>query len=253
MINVKAISDFIDKIAPYDTECEWDNCGLLIGDSQSKVEKVGFCLDLTGETLSDAKRYGVDLIVTHHPVIFKAQKNFLKGNLAYELAASGISALSAHTCFDCADNGVNDVLCEALGIRNAVGVPSAECSVPMARIGETAPFSSIEFAEFVSKRLNTVCRVVDCENEIRRVAVCGGSGMDFIDDVIGMGADAFVTGDISHHQMLDAKEKGLTVIAAGHFETESIAVNALMRLIMKEFPTLDCVLLKQSNPVKFVG
>lgn len=253
MITVKTISDYINKIAPYNTKCEWDNCGLLVGDGDKEIKRIALCLDLTDETLSLAKHYGADLIITHHPIIFKPQKSFTKGNLSYELAVSGISAISAHTCFDCADGGVNDVLCEILGIRNVQGVPSDESAVPMARIGDIDKVNSIEFAEFVSKKLNTVCRVVDCENTIRRVAVCGGAGMDFLSDVIKMGADAYVTGDISHHQMLDAKEKGITVIAAGHFETEMPSMGRLMGMLKKEFPSLELTVLRQSNPVKFIG
>lgn len=253
MITVKIISDYIDRIAPYSTKSEWDNCGVLVGDGEKKVKNVAFCLDLTSETLSQANKIGADLIITHHPIIFKAQKNFLKGNLAYELAFSGISAISAHTCFDCAEGGVNDVLCEILDIKNPVGVPSAECQIPMARIGDIEEMSSLDFAKKVSEKLHTVCRVVDCENKIKKVAVCGGAGMDFLTDVVKMGADAYVTGDISHHEMLEAKEKGITVVAAGHFETETASTGRLMGLIKKEFPELECTALKQSNPVKFIG
>lgn len=253
MITVKNISDFIDSIAPYATKCDWDNCGVLVGDSEKEVKKVAFCLDLTHETLKNAKSVAADLIITHHPVIFKAQKNFLKGDLSFELASSGISAISAHTCFDCAEGGVNDVLCEILGIRNPVGVESDECSVPMARIGDVDSISSLDFAKQVSEKLSTVCRVVDCENEIKKVAVCGGAGMDFLSDAIKMGADAFVTGDISHHQMLDAKDKGITVVAAGHFETENPSMGRLLGMIKNEFSSLYCVMLRQTNPVKFIG
>ncbi len=253
MITVKNISEYINKIAPYNTKCEWDNCGMLVGDEEKNVKKVAFCLDLTSETFELAKDFGADLLVTHHPVIFKAQKNFLKGNLVFDLAQAGVSAVSAHTCFDCAENGVNDVLCEVLGIKNPIGVKSDECICPMARIGSVEPCSSIAFAETVSRKLRTVCRVVDCENTVTKVAVCGGAGMDFLDDAIQMGADAYVTGDISHHQMLEAKEKGITVVAAGHFETEVIAMGRLMGMIKKEYPELECMVLRQSNPVKFIG
>ena len=77
--------------------------------------------------------------------------------------------------------------------------------------------------------------------------------MSFIDEVIAAGADAYVTGDISHHEMLDAEEKGLTVVAAGHFETEYPAMAALEKQINKRFPGLETVLLHQSNPVRFIG
>lgn len=253
MVTVKDISDYINKIAPYETKCEWDNCGVLVGDINKEVKKIGFALDLTAETLEDAVNNEVDLVVTHHPVIFKAQKSFLKGNIAFEAASKGISVLSAHTCFDCADGGVNDVLCRVLDIENPVGVPSADCVVPMVRMGDIEEMLSVDFAKKVSSKLSTVSRVVDGKNIIRKVAVCGGAGMDFLDDAVKMGADAYVTGDISHHQMLESKDSGITVIAAGHFETENPAVYALKDYIGKEFEETETVVLKQSNPIEFIG
>lgn len=253
MVTVKDISDFIDSFAPYDTRCEWDNCGVLVGDKEKEVKKIGFCLDLTKETLKDACEKGVDMIITHHPVIFKAQKSFLKGNMAFEAAFSGVTVLSAHTCFDCAEGGVNDVLCDILEIKNVIGVPCEECTVPMVRIGDVEKQGSLEFARKVSQKLGTVCRVADGNNEIKKVAVCGGAGADFIDDAIKMGADAYVTGDMSHHEFLDAKEKGITVIAAGHFETENPAMVALMKKVSDNFSDIETVILKQSNPVKYIG
>ncbi len=253
MVTVKEISDYIDSFAPYCTQCEWDNCGILVGDADKAVERVGFVLDLTAESLNDAEEKRVDLIITHHPVIFKAQKRFLKGNPAFDAASKGISVLSAHTCFDCAAGGVNDVLCEILGIKNPVGVPSEECAVSMARIGDTDELFSSDFAKLVAEKLGTVCRVVDSEKNIKKVAVCGGSGGDFLTDAVKMGADAYVTGDMSHHEFLLASDMGLTVIAAGHFETENPAVSALKDKICDKFSEIEGCILKQTNPVKYIG
>ena len=254
MITVKNISDYIDSIAPYNTKCEWDNCGILVGDKDKEVKKIGFALDLTSEVISDAKEKGVDLIITHHPIIFRPMKNFTKGNLAYELAVTGINAISAHTNFDCANGGVNDVLCELLGITNTEGVPDEECSVPMARIGEIEPMSSVGFTKKVADVLGTICRIANSGNIIKKVAVCGGAGPDdFLFTSASMGADAVVTGEIKHHIFLAAKELGITAIQAGHFETENPAVSALMKYINNEFKDVECVLLKQSNPTKIIG
>ncbi len=253
MVTVKDISDYIDAFAPYSSQCEWDNCGVLIGDKDKEVMKVGFVLDLTSESLNDAVKNGVDLIITHHPVIFKAQKSFLKGNLAFEAASKGLTVLSAHTCFDCAEGGVNDVLCDVLGVRNVVGIPSESCSVPMARIGEIDEISSVDFAEYISKKLNTVCRVVDCGNTIKKVAVCGGAGAEFLENAVQMGADAYVTGDMDHHEFLLASEMGITTIAAGHFETENPSLTALKEKISSNFTEIEGIILKQSNPVKYIG
>lgn len=253
MITVRDISDYINKLAPYETKCQWDNCGLLVGSFSAQCKKIGFVLDLTDETLIEAEKCGCDLIVTHHPVIFKPKKNFLSGDVTFEAAKKGINVISAHTCFDCASGGVNDVLAGILGLTDVNGVPDEECSEPMARIGKTSKISSYDFAQFVAKKLKTTVRLVDAENEIETVAVCGGSGMSFIDDVLRMGADAYVTGDISHHEMLEAKEKGLTVVAAGHFETEYPAMSSLKQYIEQKFSMVDTVVLEQQNPVKFIS
>ncbi len=256
MVTVKDISDYIDSLAPYSTKCQWDNCGILVGDENNEVHKIGFALDLTMETLNDAVENEVDMIVTHHPIIFKAQKSFLKGNMAYELAYHGISAVSAHTCFDCARGGVNDVLCELFGLTDVEKVPSEECIVPMVRIGNLRcedKLTSVQFAKLVSEKLGTTVRLVESERKIGRVAVCGGAGMDFFEDAVNMGADAYVTGDISHHEMLEAKAMGVTVIASGHFETENPAMAYLKKYIEEKFSDIETVLLKQSNPVKFIG
>ncbi len=252
MVTVKEISEHINSFAPYSTQCEWDNCGILVGDENKEVKKIGFVLDLTSESLKDAVSNGVDLIITHHPVIFRAQKSFLMGNIAFETAIKGISVLSAHTCFDCAEGGVNDVLCDILGIKNAVGIPAESCSVPMARIGETGEMPSSVFAEYVSERLNTPCRVVDCGNTIRKVAVCGGAGAEFLGDAVRMGADAYVTGEMDHHELLLAAEMGITTVLAGHLETENPSMTVLKNMICDKFSEIEGFILKQTNPVKYI-
>ncbi len=256
MVTVRDVSDYIDKLAPYNTKCDWDNCGVLVGDADRAVNKIGFALDLTEETLSDAIDSNVDMIVTHHPIIFKAQKTFLKGNMAYELASHKISAVSAHTCFDCAAGGVNDVLCKILELTDVEGIPCNECPVPLVRIGNLGYnnlLTSEKLAKIVAEKLGTTVRVVEAHKGIRRVAVCGGAGMDFIAQAAKMGADAYITGDMSYHEALDAKTMGITVIAAGHFETENPAMAYLKTYIENNFSDVETVLLKQSNPVKFIG
>lgn len=253
-VTVKEVSDFIDSIAPYGTKCDWDNCGLLVGKSDSAVSKIGFCLDLTTETLRQAVRLGVDLMVTHHPAIFHAKKNFTDNDPVFEAAINGVNVISAHTCFDCAKGGVNDVLCEILSLSQVKKIPSDECSVPMVRMGILKePLTAKELAGFVSEKLGTTVRLVSANDEIKNVAVCGGAGMSFLYDVKSAGADAYVTGDISHHEMLEAKENGITVVAAGHFETEYPAMKAMMSYVSNQFPAASCVLLKQDNPIEFIG
>lgn len=253
-VTVKDISDYIDSIAPYNTKCDWDNCGIIIGNGNADINRIGFCLDLTEETLNQAVRQKIDLMITHHPVIFHAQKSFTNKDIVFKAALKGINIISAHTCFDCAQGGVNDVLCEIFNLKDSVKIESDECIAPMVRMGSLENvMTSEELAHFVSQKLNTTVRLVSGVGEIKKVAVCGGAGMSFLGNVLSAGADAYITGDISHHEMIDAKEKGLCVVAAGHFETEYPAMSSLMKYVQKEFSNIDCVLLKQSNPVQFIG
>lgn len=252
-ITVSDISKFIDTVAPYNTKCAWDNCGILVGEKDAETKKIGVCLDLTSQTLAEAQAGGVDLIITHHPVIFSPKKNFLSDDLVFQAAKLGINVISAHTCFDCAKGGVNDYLCKILEIENPSLVESQECVVPMARIGDISTASALELAQKVANKLDTTVALVDGEKPITKVAVCGGAGMSFFDDVVREKADAYITGEIKHHEMLLAKENNITVISAGHFETEYITMKALVEMISKEFPQIDVTLLNQDNPVIYIN
>lgn len=251
-MKVKEIKEYLNELYPFYNKCEWDNCGLLIGDEESTVSKIGFTLDLTKETLDDAVVKGVNLIVTHHPVIFHAQKNFLSGNTAYEAAVKGISVISCHTCYDSAPGGVSEILAQTIGLSD-IEILETEEKPYCVRTGRIMEVSADDFAKSVSKALNTTVRCVKGDKAIESVAVCGGAGGDFIPEVISSGVQAYVTGDISHHEFLLAQDAGLTLIAAGHFETEVISMLPMMKKVSSKFPDTECVLLKQHNPVIFVS
>ena len=245
---VKDIYDFIDRIAPFSNQCEWDNSGLLVGESGKEVKKIAFVLDITVEAINKAVETGADLIISHHPVIFKATKNFTDNNPAFLLAKNGISAICAHTSLDCAAGGVNDVLASALGFENAFSLP-VEGEASMVRVAEYETDSDA-LAKLVCDKLKTGVRIADSGKAIKKVAVCGGAGGDFIEAVADSGCDAYITGDVSHHEFLDALALGLTVIAAGHFETENPVVAVLLEEIKRNFE-VETEIIPQNSPVKY--
>ncbi len=246
---VKDIYNFIDGIAPFRNQCDWDNSGLIVGSADKKVNKIGIVLDITSEAVLKAKELGVDLIISHHPVIFRATKSFLADDPAYLLASNSMSAICAHTSLDCAKGGVNDVLAKTLGFENASSI-SDEGELSIIRIVETESVSGETLAKITAKKLETSVRLADCSKEIRKIALCGGAGGDFIKDVAKYGCDAYITGDASHHEFLEALEHGLTLIAAGHFETENPVVADLAERIKAEFDT-EVVIIPQNSPVKY--
>ncbi len=246
---VKNIYDFIDSIAPFEKQCDWDNSGLLIGNPCREISKIGVVLDITPDAVKYAAERGVELIVSHHPVIFRPVKSFLDGDVSYMLAANGISAICAHTSLDCANGGVNDVLAETLGFKNPV---------PLTESGEAAMIRKVVIDEteadalamLVADRLSTGVQLADCGKTIDTVALCGGAGGDFIHAVAESGCDAYITGEAKHHEFLAAKELGVTLIAAGHFETENPVVAVLADKIRNNFEC-EVEIIPQKSPVEY--
>lgn len=251
-MKVRDVRDFLNKLYPFSNSCQWDNCGLLVGDEDKDVKRIGFALDLTSQVLKEAISINADLVITHHPVIFEAEKRFLKGNVAYEAAVNQISVISCHTCYDSAEGGVSDILAERIGLSGVEVLETQEkpCCVRVGKICKTAPE---KLAKNVSEALKANVRFVNGGSDIETVAVCGGAGGDFIKEVYSYGADAYVTGDIDHHEFLLAEELGITLVAAGHFETENICVAKLLSDVSAAFPESECILLHQKNPVTYIS
>lgn len=247
---VKDIYSYIDSIAPFSTQCEWDNSGIIIGNPDAEVKKIGVVLDITCDAVEYAAENGIDLIVSHHPVIFRAIKTLYSNDPAFLLAKNGISAICAHTSLDAAKGGVNDVLAEALGFENITEfAESGELAIM--RVAHTDEIGGEELAKLVSNKLSTCSTLADSGKPIRKIALCGGSGGEYIGEVAAAGCDAFITGEAKHHHFLQALDCGVTMISAGHFETENPVTQVLAEKIRNN---TDCevVIVPQQSPVKYI-
>ena len=254
MPKVKDIYEALDEFAPFSNQCTWDNSGFLIGNASKDVRRVAFALDLTSQTIDKAIEFGAELIVTHHPAIFHAKKRLTSDDPVYKAIASGFAVISSHTCFDCADGGVNDVLGELLDLGKGEPIPSEEMTFPMARLCVLEKeMSPVDFSRYVAEKLSTTVRLGDAGRPVRKVAVCGGSAMDLIDEIVAFGADTFLTGDAKHHEILDAIEMGINVVAAGHFETEKPSVSTLKNVVSRKWPELETIEIDEKNPISFIG
>lgn len=243
------IYNIIDEFAPFSSQCEWDNSGLLVGDGVCETKKIGVVLDITPEAVEEAVSLGIGLIVSHHPIIFSPLKSISSKSVPYMLARNGICALCSHTSLDKAVGGVNDALAAALGFDAR---PLFSCGdEAMLRAFEIEETDGEALARLVAKRLNTAVSLVDSGKKIHRVAVCGGAGGDFIPDVISAGCDAYITGEVKHNRLLEAKADGLTLLQAGHFSTENPVVDVLVSLLASK-TKCEIVRLKQSAPDKTV-
>ena len=242
------IYDFLDEKYDFSSALEYDNVGLLVGDGREKVTGVLVTLDCTDEAISEAVKQGANLIVTHHPVIFDPLKTVTEQSLIYRLIRNGISVISAHTNLDQADGGVNDALAEAIGLSDIEKISDSEGF--FYRIGELSePMTSEELAKTVSETLPV--KYVGSSTFIKRVAVCSGSGGSMLGEVINTGVDAYVTADIKHNVFMDAHASGLTLIEAGHFNSEDIIVEPLSNELRAAFPDLS-VTAFHFSPIKFL-
>lgn len=244
MAKVKDFYGYLNSIAPFETQEDWDNSGMLVGDMDAEVKKVAVVLDITHEEIKKAKAIGADLIISHHPVIFNPIKSVTRGSVPYELVASSINALCCHTPLDIADGGTNDSLAKLLGIE------VTRTEDPILRLGTVEPTTAENLAGKIAKMLNTKVRYADAGRKIEKIAICTGAGCSLIEAAGEI--DAFITGDASHHNFLDCVQAGITLIAAGHYETEIVVVPVLVKKLQAQFPDIEIIDIKQENPIKFI-
>lgn len=249
MILAGDILNFVESLAPRYMKMEWDNVGLLCGSHRKAVKKVLVALDPFEGVVKEAEAWGADVIVTHHPLIFRAPLRITEedevGRCILRLAGSGIAAINAHTNLDCAPGGVNDCLASRLGLENV------EVVKPQGADGQGRPWGLLRagtvdkmnlpfFLERVRERLGCPgLRFVDGGRPVQKVAVGGGGCADGLLDALDAGCDTFVTSDIKYNQFWNAKANGLNLIDAGHFWTENPVTVYLARALQDIFPELE--------------
>ncbi len=231
------VIEFYNKLSelyPSSLSSSWDNDGLMLcPDGNKKIKKVLVALDATIEAIEYAIEGGFDLILTHHPLIFKGLRALneydLTGKRVLLAVKAGISVISLHTRLDAGKGGVNDTLASLLNLSD-VEVFGDIDNPTLGRMGTTdisdagAFAAKIKEATGVPSVMAYVCRPV-C-----RVAVVGGGGGDLIGDAVKAGADTLITGESGYNKSLDAGESGLNVFIAGHYYTEAPVLNILKDL-----------------------
>ena len=225
---VSDVRELVGGIAPFELAEEWDNVGLLFGHAQAEVTRVLVALDLTQGVLDEARALGAQLIVTHHPIMFSARKRVTdedrEGRLMLGMAEAGIAHIAAHTNLDAAPGGVNDTLMAAMGAANIVG----EGCVRAGDLPEGTTLGAL--AARAERRLRGPVRVYGAKDTpVHRLGCCSGAGGSEIAEAKALGADCFITGEVRHHEALDAVDGGMCVLEAGHFETENPVCEVLAR------------------------
>lgn len=227
MVKVQQILDWLNAFAPFDSAEAFDNVGLLMGDKNAEVNTVLFGMDITEALAKDAVRLGAELIITHHPFIFHALKRIdytaPQGRTLCLLADHHINVIAAHTNYDKAPGGISDALAKVLGLQD---IKNADDYV---RVGTLPyPMTASQLHTHVRELLHIEPRCYPTSDElITRVAVAGGAYGEGYEAAIDAGAQAYVVGEIAHHEILDASARGLTILDPGHYPTERPGVAAL--------------------------
>ena len=258
MATVNEILEFIGLLAPEYMKESWDRVGLNCGHGDREVHKVLVALDPFDEVCEEAAEIGADLLVTHHALIWDPgfiTDDTLWGRRALFLIENQIAHINAHTNLDCAPGGVNDILAQTLGLQDIqviepVGEDEDGQPYGLLRCGTLEEMPLDEFLEQVKFSLGTpVLRFARGSDSVRKVAVGGGACAGAMDQAIAAGCDTFVTADIKYNQFWDARDRGLTIIDAGHFYTENPVCTMLAAAIGEAFPEIQVVLSQKHRDV----
>ena len=248
MVQASEICQAVAEIAPSRLAESWDNVGFLLGRSNRDVRRVMTCLTLTNPVAEEAVRRDVQLIITHHPILFRGAKRITdetaEGRLLLSLAEAGIVVYSPHTAFDSAAEGINQSLAESFGLSQIQPLKSLEehpgCG--SGRFGLLAqPVSRDDF-------LKTVCQTVRAEylefcpagpDVVRKAGVACGAASEFLEYAASAGCDTFVTGESRFHSVLECQSLGINLILTGHYCSERPAVEALASKLSPRWPELE--------------
>lgn len=251
------IIEKLETLSPTIFAEEWDNVGLLAGRRDKEVRMVYIALDATDDVIEDAVRVGADLLLTHHPLIFRklsrVNTDDFIGRRIYELIRNDISYYAMHTNFDVM--GMADAAADELSLkdRQVLNVTYEDdiSKEGCGRVGKLEQCMSVaELAKLVKEKFHVPnVRVFGSLGDIvETAAVMPGSGGSYISDSLNAGADVMITGDVDHHEGIDAVAQGLTIIDAGHYGIEKLFIPYMEEFVKRELPGLQTYKAEMKEP-----
>lgn len=238
MARICDVYDVINAVAPFSTALSFDNVGLLVGDGNTQVTRALLALDITPQVVEEAASMNANLIISHHPVIFHPVKSLGPQDVAFQLASKHIGALCCHTNLDLSPVcGVNVALGSKLGLRNirSEDVFGEDCVLFSGELDK--PLLPEEFAALVKERLGAPgLKYCPGDRPVSKVFFCSGGGGEYVWQASCRGADGYLTGEMKHHEELEAARSGMTCVVAGHYETEKVFAEFLASYLRKRIP-----------------
>jgi dinuclear metal center YbgI/SA1388 family protein len=267
-MQIREVTTLLEQIAPTGLQEDYDNAGYIVGNPADEVQGVLCCLDSTEAVLDEAIQKGCNLIVAHHPIIFRGLKSITGQNYVERVILKAIrhnlTIYAIHTNLDnVLANGVNMKIAEKLGLeplkilrtKNDGHLENGKAEIGAGLICQLPePQGELEFLGQIKKALN--CGVIKytplLNKPVEKVAVCGGSGQFLLQDAILSGADVFVTSDFKYHDYFDADHK-IVVADVGHYESEQFTAELLYGIITEKFSTFAAYISETiTNPIKYL-
>lgn len=255
-----SITEFLETLYPEELAYSSDigKIGLQFGSKNKEIKKILIALDATDAVVDEAISKNCDLVITHHPTVYYPilsldyERKF--DNKIAKMIASRINFYSMHTNFDTAVGGMNDILATKMGLKDIKAQEEVIKQGCVMRVGNVEPISLREFAEHVCKSLGeTGAKIVGNPNKIiSRVGVIGGAGASELFKAIELGCDCYVTGEVHHHQAIDAIENDIAIVEVSHF-VESAFKQSLKKTLSIQFPELEIIVSEdEKNPFSFI-
>ena len=261
-MKIKEVIAALEQFAPLPLQEDYDNAGLQLGLTEAEVSGALLCLDVTEETVAEAVEKGCNLVVSHHPLLFRGLKQIVDADSVQRTVKMAIkndvTIVSMHTNLDNAVGGVNWKIAEKLGletgrqgVQGVQGVRGEKCGLYVGTFAK--PLSANDFILLLKTRMEAQCVMTNelLKREIRKVAICGGAGSFMLDDAIAQGADAFVTGEMHYHEYF-GHDQEIQIAVIGHYESEHFTNELFREIIERECKGVRCVMAEsQKNPVRY--
>ena len=260
-VNIKEVLSALERFAPLPLQESWDNAGLQVGLTETEVSGALLCLDVNERIVDEAVAKGCNLIVSHHPLLFRGLKTISDLNDVQRTVMSaikkGIAVISMHTNMDNAKGGVNYRIAEKLGLQDVkfLAPAGADAEAGSGVVGELAePLAADDFIIAVKKAFGVECAMCNelLRRPIKRVALCGGAGDFLLDEAVKNQADAFITGEMHYHQYF-GYEQTIQICVIGHYQSEQYTAEIFEEIIQKECPGVKTYIAEtNTNPILYI-
>ena len=257
-MKIKQVLSALEQFAPLPLQESWDNAGLQLGLTEAEVSGALLCLDVNEAIIDEAIRKGCNLIVSHHPLLFRGLKQSSGADYVQRCVIKAIKhdivIISMHTNMDNAHDGVNFKIAERLGATVLSDSVAETEKVPLVLAKLPQSMDARAFIELVKKQFGVQCAQCNelLERPIRKVAICGGAGDFLLPDAISQGADAFITGEMHYHQYFGTEQQ-IQICVIGHYQSEQFTSEIFRDIIQKECPGVKtCMAETNTNPIVYI-